>query len=172
SSQRDDAVRWAESPASIELPPRAIRHLAPAVILAYTVVYSILAFDLVMSLSPVWYSTLFGAYFFTGAYWSALAAMGMLASIGLPPPPGGCSADSRESLHDIGKLVFAFSIFWVYLLWSQSLPIWYAGIPAETFFVVQRIHRLPWGIVAWGALILVWVIPSIVLMSRKGKRTP
>jgi len=172
SSQRDDAVRWAESSASIELPPRAIRRLAPTVILAYTVVYSILAFDLVMSLSPVWYSTLFGAYFFAGAYWSALAAMGLLASIGLRPAPHGCSEDSRDSLHDIGKLVFAFSIFWVYLLWSQYLPIWYAGIPEETFFVVQRIHRLPWGTVAWVALILVWVTPYIVLMGRKGQRTP
>lgn len=172
SSRRDDAVRWAESPASIELPPPTIRRLAPAVAITYVVVYSILAFDLVMSLSPVWYSTLFGAYFFAGAYWSALAAMGVLASIGLRPAPQGSNADPSEGLHDIGKLVFAFSIFWVYLLWSQYLPIWYADIPEETFFIVQRIHRLPWGTIAWAALILTWVTPFIALMGRKGKRTP
>lgn len=172
SSRRDDAVRWAESSASIELPPPAIRRLAPAVAITYTIVYSILAFDLVMSLSPVWYSTLFGAYFFAGAYWSALAAMGVLASIGLCPTPQGSNGNPGEGLHDIGKLVFAFSIFWVYLLWSQYLPIWYADIPEETFFIVQRIHRLPWGVIAWAVLILVWVTPFIALIGRKGKRTP
>jgi len=172
SSQRDDAVRWAESSSSIELPPRTIRRLASAVILAYTVVYSILAFDLVMSLSPVWHSTLFGAYFFAGAYWSALVAMGLVASLGLRPAPQGCSVDPRDSLHDIGKLVFTFSNFWAYLLWSQYLPIWYASIPEETFFVVQRVHRLPWGIIAWVALLLVWITPVLLLIGRKGKRTP
>src|SRR5579862_4634562 len=131
SSRSGAAVQWAESSADIEPPPPVIRRLAPTVIIAYAVVYSLLAFDLVMSLSPVWYSTLFGAYFFAGAYWSALAAMGVLASVGWRPAPR--NAVHTESLHDIGKLVFAFSIFWAYLLWSQYLPIWYADIPEETF---------------------------------------
>jgi hypothetical protein len=172
SSRRSDTMQWAESSADIELPPSVIRRLAPTVILTYVVVYSLLAFDLVMSLSPVWYSTLFGAYFFAGAYWSALAAMGVLASVGWRPASRVEGADEAQSLHDIGKLVFAFSIFWAYLLWSQYLPIWYAGIPEETFFVVQRIHRLPWGVLAWSALVLIWVVPFVVLMSRRAKRTP
>lgn len=171
-SRRDESIRWAESVAGIELPPAAIRRLAPAVALTYTVVYSILAFDLVMSLSPVWYSTLFGAYFFAGAYWSALTAMGVLVCIGLCPAPQSNNSNSADGLHDIGKLVFAFSIFWAYLLWSQYLPIWYAAIPEETFFLVQRIHRLPWGVLAWLALFLIWVTPFIGLLSRRGKRTP
>ncbi len=117
-----------------------------------------------MSLSPIWYSTLFGAYFFAGAYWSALAAMGLVAS---------WRVDARRPvLHDLGKLVFAFSIFWAYLLWSQYLPIWYAGLPEETFFVVPRVHRLPWGALGWTALVLIWVVPFVALMGRKGKRTP
>jgi hypothetical protein len=163
-SRRRETREWAESTDSIAEPPATIRRLAPALVLTYVVVYSILAFDLVMSLSPIWYSTLFGAYFFAGAYWSALAAMGLVASLG---------ADSRRAvLHDLGKLVFAFSIFWAYLLWSQYLPIWYAGLPEETFFVVERVHRLPWGVLAWTALVLVWVVPFVFLMGRMGKRTP
>ena len=163
-SRRGDSRAWAESGDTIAEPPPAIRRLAPTLILTYVVVYSVLAFDLVMSLSPVWYSTLFGAYFFAGAYWSALAAMGLVASWRVE--------SGRPVLHDIGKLVFAFSIFWVYLLWSQYLPIWYAGLPEETFFVVPRVHRLPWGALGWTALVLVWVIPFVVLMGRRGKRTP
>ncbi len=172
ASRRADAVEWAESAADIELPPATLRRLAPAVIIIYAIVYSLIAFDLVMSLSPIWYSTLFGAYFFAGAYWSALAAMGVLASVGWRPVPRGESAEHSASLHDIGKLVFAFSIFWAYLLWSQYLPIWYADIPEETFFLVRRIHALPWGVLAWIALLLIWLIPFIALLGKRAKRTP
>ena len=171
ASRRSDAVRWAESPGGTELPPPLIRRLAPTVIITYAIVYSLLAFDLVMSLSPVWYSTLFGAYFFAGAYWSALAAMGVLASVGWRPVPHA-EADDRRHLHDIGKLVFAFSIFWAYLLWSQYLPIWYAGLPEETFFIVQRIHTPPWEVLAWSVLALIWVVPFAGLMGRRAKRSP
>jgi hypothetical protein len=170
-SRHDDVVDWAEATDNIELPPPVIRRLAPAVVITYAVVYSVLAFDLVMSLSPLWYSTLFGAYFFAGAYWSALAAIGALVSLGWHPRPRNGS-DDRGLLHDVGKLVFAFSIFWTYLLWSQYLPIWYAGLPEETFFVVQRVHRMPWEALAWSVLILVWVIPFISLLSRQAKRHP
>ena len=171
-SRRDSAVRWAESSGDIELPPPVIRRLAPTVIIVYTIVYSLLAFDLVMSLSPVWYSTLFGAYFFAGAYWSALATMGVLASVGFRPVPAQAGAVHTDSLHDLGKMVFAFSFFWAYLMWSQYLPIWYADIPEETFFLVVRIHRLPWSTLAWAALVCVWLIPFIVLIGKRGKRTP
>jgi len=170
-SRRADVVEWAES-ADIELPPAIIRRLAPTVIIIYAIVYSVIAFDLVMSLSPVWYSTLFGAYFFAGAYWSAIAAMGVFASAGWRPTSRNRNAEHGTGLHDIGKLVFAFSIFWAYLLWSQYLPIWYADIPEETFFLVRRIHTLPWGIVAWVTLLLVWLIPFVTLLGKKGKRTP
>lgn len=172
SSRRADVVRWAESAADIELPPAVIRRLAPAVIIVYAIIYSLIAFDLVMSLSPIWYSTLFGAYFFAGAYWSALAAMGVLACGGWRPLPGGASAEDSASLHDIGKMVFAFSIFWAYLLWSQYLPIWYADIPEETFFLVRRIHSLPWGVLGWLVLVLVWAVPFLVLLGRAAKRAP
>jgi hypothetical protein len=172
SSRRADVVRWAESAADIELPPAVIRRLAPTVIIVYAIIYSLIAFDLVMSLSPIWYSTLFGAYFFAGAYWSALAAMGVLACVGWRPLPRGASAEHSASLHDIGKMVFAFSIFWAYLLWSQYLPIWYADIPEETFFLVRRIHSLPWGVLGWLVLGLVWVVPFLVLLGRAAKRAP
>jgi hypothetical protein len=163
-SRRAEATAWAEDGTTLGEPPPAIRRLAPALVLVYAAVYSLLAFDLVMSLSPLWYSTLFGAYFFAGAYWSALATMGLVAA---------CGRERRPAvLHDLGKLVFAFSIFWAYLLWSQYLPIWYAALPEETFFVVPRVHRLPWGALGWSALVLVWLVPFVVLMGRRGKRSP
>ena len=172
ASRRAETVAWAESYGTIEQPPATVRRLAPALIISYAVVYTIVAFDLVMSLSPRWFSTLFGAYFFAGAYWSGLTAMGLLASLGRRPERRDTAGERGGVLHDLGKLVFAFSIFWAYLMWSQYLPIWYADLPEETFFVVPRIHRLPWGILGWLAFLLVWAVPFSVLMGRRPKKTP
>lgn len=171
-SRRPDVVAWAETYDDIKLPPAAIRRLAPTLAIAYAAIYSMLAFDLVMSLAPLWHSTLFGAYFFAGAYWSGLTAMGAVVIFGGQPLRHKVAGDRGTILHDIGKLVFAFSVFWVYLFWSQYLVIWYGDIPRETFFVVPRVHRLPWGVLGWSAFALVWVIPFTFLMGRKPKRTP
>jgi hypothetical protein len=172
ASRRADVVQWAETYSTIGPAPAIIRRLAAVLGLVYAVVYTMLAFDLIMSLAPHWHSTLFGAYFFAGAYWSALTAIGVLATLGWRPRRHDTAGERGGVLHDLGKLVFAFSIFWGYLLWSQYLPIWYAGIPEETFFVVPRVHRLPWGILGWTTLILVWLIPFTTLLGRRPKRTP
>ena len=164
ASRRAETVQWAESSATIEPPPPMLRRLAPALVIAFAVVYSILGFDLVMSLSPRWTSTLFGAYFAAGAFWTGLAAMGLVAVFGRRP--------RRPVLHDLGKLVFAFSIFWAYLVWSQYLPIWYANLPEETFFVAPRVHHQPWAVMGWLAFVLVWAVPFTVLMGRRPKQTP
>jgi len=171
-SRRPDVVEWAETYSDIQLPPAAIRRLAPTLAIAYAAIYTMLAFDLVMSLAPRWHSTLFGAYFFAGAYWSGLVAMGAVVIFCGQPLRHAMAGDRGTILHDLGKLVFAFSVFWVYLFWSQYLPIWYGDIPRETFFVVPRVQRLPWGILGWSAFALIWVIPFTLLMGRKPKRTP
>ena len=96
-------------------PPRG-RHRA-----GYAYIYSMIAFDLVMSLAPRWHSTLFGAYFFTGAYWSAVVTMALVAVATGRGVSGEIEHRFRDALHDIGKLFFACSVFWVYLLFSQYI---------------------------------------------------
>jgi len=171
-SRRPDVVEWANTYDDIGMPPPAIRRLAPTLAICFAAIYSMLAFDLVMSLAPKWHSTLFGAYFFAGSYWSGVAAMGAVIIYSGQPLRHAHAKDRATILHDIGKLVFAFSIFWVYLFWSQYLPIWYGDIPRETFFVVPRVQRLPWGALGWSAFVLVWVIPFTFLMGKRPKRTP
>jgi hypothetical protein len=169
-SRRADVLRWASATGDIGDPPRAIRRLAVVMTLCYAAIYTLIAFDLVMSLAPRWHSTLFGAYFFAGAYWSALVMMGLLTvAIGR-----GAMVEHRyrDALHDIGKLIFACSVFWVYLLFAQYIVIWYGDIPSETFFVVPRVQHLPWGVLGWSALILIWALPFCVLMGKRPKRTP
>ena len=172
ASRSEEALEWAAESNNITMPPRAIRRLAPAIGIAYVLVYSLLAFDLVMSLSPLWKSSLFGWYFFAGAWWSALAAMAFVAVIlGRRLAPGNIFSRPKI-LHDYGKLVFAFSVFWVYTLFAQYIVIWYGDIPLETFFIVIRDHYMPWLPLSWGVFVLVWVIPFTVLMGARPKRTP
>ncbi len=171
-SRREDIRGWAESAGDIGDSPRPIRRLSVVMALCYAYIYSMIAFDLVMSLAPRWHSTLFGAYFFTGAYWSAVVTMALIAVALGRGVSGEIEHRYRDALHDIGKLFFACSVFWVYLLFAQYIVIWYGDIPAETFFVVPRVQYLPWGALGWSALILIWAIPFCVLMGKRPKRTP
>ncbi len=171
-SRRPEARAWAGRFADIDMPPVAIRRLAPIVAILYCAVYSLLAFDLIMSLSPKWHSTLFGWWYFATDFWSAAVAMAFMAVIFRRLLGSGTSASSPGVLHDLGKLIFAFSIFWIYTGFAQYLVIWYADIPTETFFIVVRFWHHPWTFLSWSTTILIWVIPFLVLLGVRPKRTP
>src|SRR5215471_12724649 len=171
-SRGPQAAAWQRNSADIELPPPAIRRTAVAVAILFAVVYTLLAFDLVMSLAPQWHSTLFGWYFFGGAFWSAIVAISLSAVV-LRRRLGAHNAFRNPTvLHDLGKLVFAFSIFWVYLLFSQYIVIWYGNIPVETFFIVHRVYHMPWEAISYAVVILMWVAPFLVLLGVRPKRSP
>lgn len=172
ASRRDSVRAWTAAPDNIALPPNIMRRLSPAIALLFAFIYSLLGFDLIMSLSPVWRSTLFGAYFFESCFWSALATMALTAVILQARFGARVLFFRRRVLHDLGKLVFAFSVFWVYLLFAQYLVIWYGDIPVETFFIAVRLNHLPWSVLSWAMVVLVWVNPFVVLMGRRPKRTP
>jgi hypothetical protein len=172
ASRSQDARSWAATPNTIGMPPPSIRRLAPAVCICFAVVYSLLAFDLVMSLSPLWHSTLFGWWFFAGAFWSAIVTMSLTAvCLRRVLGPGNIFTEGRI-MRDIGLMVFAFSIFWAYTLFAQYIVIWYGDIPMETFFIAIRVHYLPWAFMSWLTVTLVWVIPFVVLLGIRPKKTP
>jgi hypothetical protein len=171
-SRRPEAHSWATRFGDIDMPPVAIRRLAPIVAILYCFIYSLLAFDLIMSLSPKWHSTLFGWWYFATDFWSATVAMGLMAALIRRLLGPGTTASAPGVLHDIGKLIFAFSIFWMYTGFAQYLVIWYGDIPTETFFVVQRFWHFPWTFLSWSTPILIWVIPFLVLLGVRPKRTP
>lgn len=172
ASRSEEARAWAQSPGDIEYPPRTVRRLAPTVAIVYCLVMSLVAFDLIMSLAPVWKSTLFGWWFFEGAFWSAICAMALTAVL-LRARLGARNAFQVPKIrHDLGKAVFAFSVFWVYLLFAQYIVIWYGDIPTETFFIVQRVYVAPWQALSYVVVILVWVMPFLVLLGVRPKQTP
>ncbi|MBI3329733.1 MAG: polysulfide reductase NrfD [Nitrospinae bacterium] len=150
---------------------RTSRILSPILLILYAVVYTLLAFDLVMALDSQWISTLFGGYFFIGNFYAGLAAIAIATVL-----MRRClHLEERMTLslcHDLGKLIFGFSLLSFYLFWSQYLTIWYGNLPEETEYIIVRVKEPPWVYLSWAVLLLAWAIPFLVLLSRNTKRNP
>ena len=142
--------------------------LAPILAILYALTFSLIGFDLVMSLSPHWYSTLFGMYFFTGAFYSALAALIFLSILSVRTFELG-NFIRKNQFHDLGKLLLAFCLTNGDFFFSQFLVIWYGNLPEETRFVIQRVNFPPWNFLAWTVLILFFIVPFATLLSKKVK---
>lgn len=131
--------------------------------------WSTVGFDMVMGMDPIFYSNMFGGYFF----WSLFLA-GVVATllVVLLLRKGALREVFHEAtLHDLGKAVFAFSTFWAYLFWSQLLVIWYGRLPEETEYLFTRFVE-PWKPYLWSAFTAAWFLPFVVLIPKKTKVTP
>ena len=137
----------------------------------YAVILSLLAFDLVMSLSPHWYSSLFGAYYFVGSF---LAALSLLMVLTLLVTRNGKLHDyiRGDQLHNLGKLMLGFTLVTGDFFYTQFLVIWYGNLPEETEFVILRTQFQPWSSVAWTVLTLGFILPFVLLLSRRIKTRP
>lgn len=179
---------WRGEAAERSLAERRLRKFSAVLALSYAFCYSLLAIDLVMSLAPHWISTMFPAYYAWGGFLSAVSLTAVVAILLRQSPElAGEVTESRR--HDMGKMVFAFSIFWMYLFWSQYLVIWYANIPEETGFVGARLGtqflqdtwylsgfwerlREPYVHLTLVTWVLCWVTPFWVLLGQKPKKSP
>jgi hypothetical protein len=154
------------------MPPVPIRRWAPLLAICYCVAYTLFAYDLISSLSPQWHSTLFGWWYFATVFWSAICAMSFTAVQMRAVLPAENVFNRGKVRHDLGKMIFAFSVFWMYLTYAQYIVIWYGDIPTETFFIVGRCWHHPWMFLTWMAPVLIWVTPFSVLMGVLPKKTP
>jgi hypothetical protein len=128
-----------------------------------------MAIDLIMSLLPGWLSFLYPAYFFIGAWLSALTGIAIAAT--LLRKYMDFDAFASHQWHDLGKLIFAFCIFWAYLWFSQYLPIWYGNMPRETIFIETR-SVPPWTTLSVVFFLLIFVTPFLLLLWQKVKMVP
>ena len=143
---------------------------AAVLVVSYAFGYSLLAFDLIMSLAHKWVSNLFGAFYFMGCFLAALMGLAVLA-IAVRRRMGLEALISPRQLHDLGKLCFGFTVFWAYLMWAQFLVIWYGNLPEETFFMFYRLID-PWRPFGVAVFLLVFVVPFIGLLGVKPKTSP
>lgn len=127
------------------------------------------SYDLLMSLDPHWFSTIFGVYVFAGAFMSIHALLALCAMI-LQGMGNLRGIVTTEHYQDLGKLTFGFVVFWTYIAFSQYMLIWYGNIPEETLWYR---HRLGHGWEVHSAVLLIghFVVPFFLLLSRAVKRS-
>jgi hypothetical protein len=164
---------------------KKLRVLAPIIALLYAFGYTLVGYDQVMSLTPTWFSTMFGWWFGWSGFLSGIA-MTTLICVLLRNQPGWETEITKDRLHDLGKMLFAFSIFWMYLFFSQYIVIWYGNLPEETqffelrlgsqflqdtwYFAAERFSE-PYvltSMIAWAGC---WIIPFWVLLGQAPKRS-
>ena len=134
----------------------------------FMITESMMSWDWIMSVDPHWFSTLFGWYVFASMFVSGIT---VIALITIYLKSKGLMEFVNDShLHDLAKFMFAISVFWTYLWFSQFMLIWYANIPEEVTYFITRIedYKLPF----FGMLILNFIFPFLVLMNSDYKRVP
>ncbi len=150
---------------------RRMSKLAPAMALTYAAVMSFVVYDFAMSLDPHWFSTLFGGWYFMGAFWGGIAVTAFTAMVLRGRDADVSRAVGIQQRHDIGKLAFAFTVFWTYLFFSQYIVIWYGKLPWEQSYMINRSGEA-WGSYSLTVIILCFVVPFAGLIGRKAKMTP
>lgn len=147
---------------------RRLRNTSGWFIVFFAISSSMSAWDWLMSIDAHWFSTLYGWYIFSGMFVLALAMI-ILITVGMKHY-NILPHISEEHLHDLGKYLFGFSIFWAYLWISQFLLIWYSNIPEETFYFVERSQHF--GTLFYLNVAVNFAVPFLALMSRGLKRQP
>lgn len=144
------------------------RSLSAWFLVFFAVSSSIAAWDWVMSIDTHWFSTMFGWYVFASWWVTGLAAIALVCAY--LKEAGYLKVVNANHLHDLGKYIFAFTIFWTYIWFSQFLLIWYANIPEESVYFVERMKTSPYSWIFYANLILNFVLPFLLLMTRDAKR--
>ncbi len=137
-------------------------------LLAFGLTFSLAAVDWLMSLEPRWTSTLYPWFIFAGAFEGGLAAVTALVIV--LRRRGFFSELNENHLHDLGKYLFAFSCFWMYLWFCQYLLIWYTNIPDEAVHYMMR-SSPAWSCLFWSNPVINFIVPFGLLLpaSRKKK---
>jgi len=136
----------------------------------FAITITISAVDWLMSIEPHWFSTIFGVYFFSGTVVAALAAV-TLAAVLLKEKGYLHPKITNDHLFSLGGLLFAFVNFWAYIAFSQFMLIWYADLPEETFWFLQRWEGA-WAVFSILLIIIHFIVPYAMLVSNPSKSDP
>lgn len=143
--------------------------LSIAFILFFAISFTLFSMDLLMSLLPTWYSTIFGIYAFSGLFQSSMAVLALII-IFMRSSGVVKGYVTVEHQHDVVKFMKGFTVFWAYIAFSQFMLIWYANIPEETEYYIMRSQNGGWMSISMALLIFRFIVPFIALLPRGLKR--
>lgn len=138
---------------------------AAAFIVIFGITVWLSSFDWLMALDPHWASTIFGVYHFAGMFTGGLAVIAVVTVV----RSRSDASITSDHIHDVAKLLFAFSTFWMYIWFSQGMLVWYTNIPEETSWYARRAYGNG-GVLFWAVVAIEWVLPFFVLLSETTKR--
>jgi len=147
---------------------RRMQRLSAGGLVAYGLTITFASFDWLMSITPHWYSTIFGVLIMGGQGLSALAFL-ILASTWLSRRPPLDRIIMPEHFHDAGNLMLAFVMLWAYFSFSQYLIIWAGNLPAEISWYQHRLQT-GWRAIGMALVLFHFVVPFLILLSRQAKR--
>ena len=140
-----------------------------AFLVVFAFSFSVLSWLVMMSIDPHWYSTMYSVYNFAIAFVTSLTVICFFTLY--LKAKGYMEVVSDEVIHDLGKFMFAFSIFWGYIFICQFLLIWYANITEESIYFAQRLTpNFKWFFRT--NIIMCFALPFLILMMRNAKRNP
>lgn len=163
--QRKISINTDKDPQSYDV--KKVMKYSSLGLIGFSLAIFVASFDWIMSIEPHWFSTIFGVYIFAGSFVSGMSFI-TIVTIKLRDWGYFKNYITDSHLHDLGKWVFGFSVFWAYIWVSQYLLIWYANISEETEYYVLRHHE--WNGMFWINFTLNFLVPFIFLMSRPAKR--
>ncbi len=132
----------------------------------FAVSWAMASWDFIMSIDTHWFSTIFWVYHFAAAWVTAISIIAL--TVVFLRRAGYLSIVSEHHMHDLGKFMFAFSIFWTYIWLSQFLLIFYANIPEESIYYQERFEHFK--LLFWINLVINFVAPFLLFMTRGSKR--
>ncbi len=140
----------------------------PLIFFALTITFT--GFDFLMGLDYKWFSTMWGVYLFAGSTLNSMAVI-ILVCAWLKSKGHLKHVTGPEHFHIMGKLLFAFTVFWAYIAFSQYFLIWYANITEETsYFLIRNTGN--WNIAMIALVFLHFVVPFVVLLQAWLKKNP
>lgn len=168
--KRLTAKNWLGVTEEAALSRRKMNVLGVVLGVAYAVIWGMIGIDLAMTLLPHWFSTMFPVAFFMAAFHAGICGMVILVTV-FRRRLGLEEYITVRQYHDMGKLVFAFAVFWMYLNWSQYVVIWYGLLPHEQEWFVLRFNA-PFTRLSQAVPLLIFVIPFFGLLTRPPKKVP
>ncbi|HEX2191235.1 MAG TPA: hypothetical protein VHG51_20160 [Longimicrobiaceae bacterium] len=138
--------------------------------LAYALFWGLIAIDTTMTMLPHWFSTMYPVAFFMAAFLAGICGTAVAVTL-FRRRLGIEQYVTARQYHDLGKLIFAFAVFWMYLNWSQYVVIWYGMLPFEQEWFVKRFEA-PFTGLAQAVPLLIFVVPFLGLLSRTPKKVP
>jgi hypothetical protein len=146
---------------------RRIKRYSAIFLGVFGLTFTLASFDWLMSIEPLFYSTIYAFYVISGLLLSAFASITILAVV--LRRRGLLAELNDEHLHKLGKLVLGFSTFWAYIWLSQYLLIYYANLPEETIYYIRRLQTPGWKFFFFANIFLNWLIPFALLLPRSVK---